>query len=312
VDLVALDPSFPMPSVAARADAAAKLESIADNELVLIDGLALGVMPEIVVKAQERLRLIGLIHHPLADETGLMQERSQALEVSECAALAAMRRVVVTSTATARRLREMGRDIAPITVIEPGTDPAPIARRSGREPLQLICIGALIPRKGHRFLIQALASVRDLAWQLKIVGCLERDPATTQSVRFQIEKLGLGERVSLTGEVTDEALEAVYSEADLFVLPSLFEGYGMAFTEALAHGLPILGCDGGAVGDTVPATAGRLVAPGSSTALAKALRRLLSDPGERAQLAAGAERARTRLPDWPSRGRRWAALLEHV
>lgn len=276
----------------------------------MIDGLALGVIPEIVEPERERLRLIGLVHHPLADETGLTPERSEALRASESAALAAMRGLVVTSAATARRLQAMGLDAARITVIEPGTDPAPLADRAGREPLQLLCVGALIPRKGHRFLIEALATLRDLAWRLTLIGSLEQDRATALKIQAQVQALGLGEQVLLSGEVHDSALAAAYQQADLFVLPSLFEGYGMAFSEALARGLPILGCNAGAVADTVPNTAGRLVEPSSSAALAAALRHLLSNPSDRSQLAAGAERARAQLPDWPSQARRWAELLE--
>lgn len=312
VNLVALDASFPSPSEAARADAAAKLGAIANNERVLIDGLALGVIPELVHAERMRLRLIGLVHHPLADETDLPPERSAALRESERKALTAMEQIVVTSTATARRLAQMDIDAARIAVIEPGTDPAPLARRAGQDPLQLLCVGALIPRKGHGILLEALSTLSELTWQLQIIGSLERDPANTANVQAQIQGLELGERVALSGEVDDQALEAAYQQADLFVLPSLFEGYGMAFTEALAHGLPILGCEAGAVADTVPADAGLLVAPGSSAALASALRRMLSNPSERRRLAAGAERARAQLPTWPDQGQRWAQLLEYV
>ncbi|WP_462323149.1 glycosyltransferase family 4 protein [Halochromatium sp.] len=312
LSLVALDASFPTPTQQARADAAAKLSAVADKERVLIDGLALGVMPEIVQAERKRLRLIGLVHHPLAHETGVSAAQSAALRESERAALVAMQQIVVTSASTARRLERMGIDAARIAVIEPGTDPAPLAERTGQAPLQLLCVGALIPRKGHGILLEALSNLRDLPWQLQIIGSLDRDPATSADVRAQIERLGLGERALLRGEVDEQALATAYQQADLFVLPSLFEGYGMAFTEALARGLPVLGCNTGAVADTVPSDAGLLVAPCSSTALASALRRLLSDANERHRLAIGAERARARLPDWPGQAQRWAELLEHV
>lgn len=312
MSLVALDASFPNPSEPARRNAAAKLSAIADDERALIDGLALGVLPELAQAEHERLRLIGLVHHPLADETGLTRAQRDALCDSERAALAAMRQVVVTSAATARRLVEMGIDATRVAVIEPGTDPAPLAARAGQAPLQLLCVGALTPRKGHSVLLEALATLCDLPWRMQLIGSLERDPPTSTQVQAQIDRLNLSERVVLSGEVDEPALEQAYRQTDLFVLPSLFEGYGMAFTEALAHGLPIVGCATGAVPDTVPADAGLLVAPGSSAALAAALRWLLSDPGERRRLAAGAERARARLPDWPSQCRQWVQLLEQV
>jgi glycosyltransferase involved in cell wall biosynthesis len=327
VQLHRLEASFPTPSTAALADAAAKLRAIGDDERVLIDGLALGAMPEIAQRERERLRLIGLVHHLLADETGLSEQRRAALLSSEQRALAATRQLVVTSAATANRLAQLGLDQlgfeqlgleqtglqrGSIAVIEPGTDPAPLAERRGQAPLRLLSVGALIPRKGHRFLIAALGSLQDLPWQLEIIGCPRRHPPTSAALRQQLEQLGLASRVQLRGEVDDADLQAAYRRADLFVLPSLFEGYGMAFSEALAHGLPILGCAAGAISDTVPEDAGLLVAPGSSSALTSALRQLLSDAGLRQRLAAGAERARLRLPDWPQQCQAWARLLSDV
>lgn len=307
-----LDDSFPAPTANALAEAALRLAEMGTGERVLIDGLALGAIPELVAAERTRLHIVALVHHPLADEAGLAPERAAVLRASEQAALAAVRRIVVTSSATRRRLVEMGLDAERIGVIEPGTDPAPLAHRAGRAPLQLLCVGTLIPRKGHRFLIEALARLRDERWHLTVVGSLTRDPETSARVRAQIDALGLQDRITLTGELDDAALEQRYQNADLFVLPSLYEGYGMAFAEALARGLPIVGSGAGAVRETVPPEAGLLVEPGSSQALAAALAELLHAPDRLARFAAGAEEARRRLPDWPSRIRHWSELLEHV
>lgn len=309
MQIIGLDGSFPAPSAAARADAGARLAAIGNGETVLIDGLALGVIPEIVTREQNRLRLFGLVHHPLADESGHTPARVAELRASERAALAAMSQVVVTSDATAARLATLGVRRTKISVIEPGTDPAPLAGRSRRWPLRLLCVGALIPRKGHRVLIDALARLQERRWRLQIVGSLARDPSTVAQVVAQLEATGLGSQVTLSGALSDAALRRAYRRADLFVLASLYEGYGMAFSEAIAHGLPIIGSGAGAVQDTVPRDAGVLVEPGSSTALAAALDETMRDRGRLGELAAGAARARGRLPDWPSRHRRWSRLL---
>ena len=312
LDLVELDASFPTPTATALGAAAARLDAIDDEALVLIDGLALGAMPGIVAKERHRLRLVGLIHHPLALETGLTVEQAEALRTSETAALAAMRIVITTSSATARALADFGVSQHRIAVVRPGTDPAPLAKGGSDQGLHLLCVAAVTPRKGHGLLIDALAELTDLDWRLTCIGSLDRSPETVAALRQQIGARGLTERVRLAGAVDDAMLGKSYAEADLFVLPSLFEGYGMAFAEALAHGLPVLGCRAGAVPDTVPADAGLLVAPGSVPALREALARLLTDAERRAGLAAGAQRARAALPDWSDSARRLAATLTKV
>ena len=133
------------------------------------------------------------------------------------------------------------------------------------------------------------------------------EPAAAQDLA---QASGLGQRVTWHGEVAAEPLQALYAQADLFVLPSLYEGYGMAFAEALAHGLPVLGCAAGAVPDTVPATAGVLVPPGDPVALQAALQQLLDNTAWRQALAAGARAAGQRLPRWEQAAARFAAVLE--
>jgi glycosyltransferase involved in cell wall biosynthesis len=132
------------------------------------------------------------------------------------------------------------------------------------------------------------------------------------ALRAAIALNRLEERVRLAGEWPPERLGDAYEAADLFVLPSFHEGYGMAFAEALAYGLPILGAAGGAVADTVPSDAGILVPPGDAPALAAALRRILGDAGLRAALAAGAARAGAALPDWRQTVRDWTAALDRL
>jgi len=115
----------------------------------------------------------------------------------------------------------------------------------------------------------------------------------------------LAERVTLQDEIPPEALDEAYAAADLFVLPSFHEGYGMALAEAMAHGLPILATSAGAIPTTVPEAAGILVAPGDADALAEALSRLIEEPALRARLAAGAAAAGRALPDWDEAVTRW-------
>jgi glycosyltransferase involved in cell wall biosynthesis len=305
----ALDASFPEPSPAALAEAARVLAALPAGELVLIDGLALGGMPGLVEAQVGRLRLIALIHHPLAEETGLSPERAEALRAAERRALAAVSQVVVTSRFTARLLADYDVPAARIVVVEPGTDPAPPALGSPCPGLALLCVAALTPRKGQTDLLAALAPLRKRDWRLMLAGSLERSPPTVEAIRRQITDLALDGRVELAGEVSAARLAALYRTADLFVLPTRFEGYGMALTEALAHGLPVVSCTAGAVPDTVPPDAGILVPPGDVDALTAALTAILDAPALRARLAAGARRAAARLTTWDAAAARMAAAI---
>lgn len=307
-----LDESFPQPTGDARDQARAVFASIADGRIVVVDGLALGGLPDVVAAEASRLRLVALIHHPLAEETGLEPARADALRNAERSALAHMRRVIVTSRCTSQALEGYDVPAGRIDVVEPGTDTAELARGSGGTALNLLCVAALIPRKGHAVLLNALAQLRERHWQLTCIGSASRDADTAIEVRRLITRLGLAARVRLLGEVDSATLAACYAESDVFVLASHMEGYGMALTEALARGLPIVSTTAGAIPSTVPKDAGLLVTPGDSDALAAALARLMDEPDFRGRLAAHARAARGRLPSWEQAARRFAAALDGV
>jgi glycosyltransferase involved in cell wall biosynthesis len=308
-----LDRSFPFPTAQALRAADGVLDALPAGAPTLVDGLAFGAMPAVAARHAERLRLVALVHHPLALETGLSAAQAARLAASEASALPHARRVICTSPRTAALLADYGVPASRIRVVEPGTDPAPpAAGHAPGAPPRLLCVGSVTPRKGHLLLVEALAALVQHRWQLDCIGSLTRDRETAARLGGRIAALGLDERIRLLGELPPAALAAAYARADVFVLASLFEGYGMAYAEALAHGLPVLGTTGGAIADTVPADAGLLVEPGSVAALRDALGRLLTDAGLRRRLAAGAARARERLPDWPTAAARFAEALDRV
>lgn len=307
-----LDATFPLPTPAALREADAVLAALPERALVVIDGLALGAMPEVAATHRDRLRMIALVHHPLALETGLAEALRRRLFASEREALRHVRHIIVTSPSTVRALADYG--IAPerCTVAPPGTDPAPLATGSGSGELALLCAATLTPRKGHAVLFRALARLRRLPWRLGCAGSDTLDPATAALLRSLIEQLGLMDRVELLGELDPDALAIRYRRTDLFVLPSWYEGYGMALAEALARGLPIVSTTAGAIPDTVPADAGLLVPPGDEAALARALARVMTEAELRQRLAAGARAARQTLLDWPGACGQFAATLAAV
>jgi len=298
VDVRELAGTFPLPAPADRAAAATTLSMLPEGSLVVLDGLALGSLPEEVARVSNRLRLVALVHHPLADETGLLPEVKSALFESERRALRAVQRVVVTSAPTAAGLARY--DVAPaeITVIEPGTERAPLSRGSPGAVVELLCVASIVPRKGHDILVHALTSLRSQRCHLTCVGGQTRDPKWAARLKAQIRDEGLDDRITFVGDTGHSALDAYYDAADVFVLPTWYEGYGMVVAEALARGLPVVSTATGAIGDLVGSDAGLLVPPGDVAALAAALTSVVQDTALRARLAEGARRVRDRLPTW--------------
>ncbi|WP_459869080.1 glycosyltransferase family 4 protein [Halomonas shantousis] len=309
VTVIGLEGRFPEPDAQATRALDSALDKLPAGSHVVIDGLALGGLPEVIEAHRERLTLTALIHHPLADETGLGEPQRQRFMISETRALAAVKNVIATSVFTARRLADFAVPPERIQVIEPGVDSAPLAIGHG-DPPRLLCVATLTPRKGHEVLIDALARLTDLPWQCDCIGGLDHDPSHARHVQTRIRQLGLDTRIHLLGSRPPEALSAAYQGADLFVLPSHYEGYGMVITEALAHGLPVVTTTGGALTYTLPDVAGLKVPPGDVTALVEALKQMLTDRDARARFAAGARQARDQLRDWQAAGEAFAKALQ--
>ncbi|GHE77419.1 glycosyl transferase [Amycolatopsis deserti] len=301
---VAVAGSWPHPSASARAALDRALGSAAPGSLVVIDGLVACGVPEIVVPHAARLRLVVLVHMPLADETGA----SVALDALERATLRAASAVVTPGARTASRLvRHHGLPPERVHVVTPGTDPAPLS--SGEE---LLCVASLTPHKGQDVLVEALAAVADLEWTCRLVGPVRRSPAFAARVRELVARRGLAGRVTITGPLVGAPLAQAYERAGLLVLPSRSETYGMVVTEALARGIPVLTSVetealGRAADGSVP---GIVVPPGEVDALARALRRWLTSPEWRSVLRRAARSRRGELVTWRTAARVMERILD--
>jgi glycosyltransferase involved in cell wall biosynthesis len=296
---VVLPGGFPAPSAVELAATTGLLASVPSSTPLLIDGLALGAMPPAFVAALPH-PLIALVHHPLGLESGLAPARAAFLLANEKAVLAHARAVVVPSPAMAAWLAaHFDIPAARITVAEPGVDRAARASCAG-DPPQLLAVGAVSTRKAYDLLVEALAPLVGLAWQLTIVGALDRAPEAATRLRAVIAQHRLGARVHLAGACTDAELAGFYAKADIFVAASLLEGYGMALTEALSRGLPIVTSTGGAAADTVPGRAALKVPPGDGPALMHALEKMLRDAPLRRTMADAAWTVASQLPTWDS------------
>ncbi len=323
VSVMELDGAFPDADDTAREASRAALAALPCDALVVIDGLALPGFETCLAAHAHRLRLVGFVHHPLSSEAGAVPRHLARYAALEARLWPLLRGIVCASPYTARQVIAAG--IAPdrVAVAPPGTErpaeaagPAAAAGLApdgdGDRAVRLLTVGTLTPRKGHLDLVEALADLGGLDWRLDCVGSLVRDPHCAAAVRRAIEAHRLGGRITLLGELPAADLDAAWRRADAFVLPSLHEGYGMAFAEALVRGLPIVATRAGALPETVPADASLQVPPGDVGALRCTLRRLLGDAALRGALAAGARRAGAELPDWPTAVDRWTAVVDRL
>jgi len=275
------------------------LRALPDGSLVLIDGLVASAAPEVLAAQAGRLRPVLLMHMPLGDD-------APALRGREAAALGASVAVVTTSAWCRRRLLDLY-DLAPehVYAAPPGVDATTVVPGS-EAGSRLLCVAAVTTGKGHDVLVGALAGVEDLEWTCVCVGPLDRDPGCAD--RIARDARAIADRFHLVGPRTGAALDASYAAADLLVLASRGETYGMVVTEALARGIPVLATDAKGLPEALGAAPdgsrpGILVPPNDPSALAVALRRWLTEPDLRRRLRGSAGDRRPTLTGWTETAR---------
>ncbi|WP_417671691.1 glycosyltransferase family 4 protein [Roseibium sp.] len=319
VEPLALGEGFPFPDEDTLCRVQQRLELVPNGRTLVIDGLAFGVMDPVFSATGNRWRFVALVHHPLCKENGLSHSTARILENSEHRALAYADRVIVTSKATADQvagLFAVPRD--KIHVVVPGTDqmspPEALTGAQGTktqgEVVRLLSVGTIVPRKGYDLLFAALSGLAHMPWHLDIIGDTSRDSACFQNLVSQLASLGLSERVTFHGAVAEPDLSEHYASADIFVLASRYEGYGMAYTEALAHGIPVIGSGEGAVRETLGG-GGALYCPTNDVAALKdALGQLIARPNVREHLRQEAMIRSREFPTWDQAVRQFAKVLE--
>ncbi|HEX5119146.1 MAG TPA: glycosyltransferase [Pseudonocardiaceae bacterium] len=314
VDQVPVAGRWPRPDAAARAGLAAALAALPAGAVVLLDGLVVCGVPDVVVPQADRLRLVVLVHMPLADAG---TPDAGELDAAERLTLHAASAVVATSRFAANRLIDHhGVAEDRVHVVAPGTDPAPVAPGSP-DGTRLLSVAAVTPGKGQDTLVRALASVADLPWRCTLVGSLDRDPEFAAEVGKLIDRVGLAARVELAGPSVGAALGDRYAAADLVVLASRTETFGMVVIESLARGVPVLATAVGALPDTLGRTGsgavpGLLVPADDDEALGAALRRWLAEPELRQRARSAALQRRGSVAGWAATARAMAGVLAGV
>lgn len=311
VEVLAVEGSWPEASATERRRLGTLLgargpEAGRESAVVVVDGLvAVGAPDELEYAARAGRETWVLVHMTVAGTS------QPPLLAGEARALRAASGIICTSTTASATLRERY-GLSGICVALPGVDPAPVA--SGSEPPRIIAVAALLPNKDQLLTVAALAAIRDLDWTAALVGSDQADPGYAAQVRAAITANGLGQRIRLTGELTGEALEREWDAADLALLVSRAEAFGMVVTESLARAIPVVVREGtGAVealglaglthddgGPRLPGVAVPLVPDNRAgpARLAEVLRRWLDDAGTREAWRRAALDARNRLPGW--------------
>ena len=278
---------------------AAALAAVPDGSAVLIDGLIASGLPRVIGSVADRLRVVVLVHMPFGERGGV------AVRAREQAALSAAAAVITTSSWTREWLLDAyGLDPARVSVAAPGVDPVPLAVTSPAGD-RLLCVAAVTTLKGHDTLIEALAGLTTRAWTCDVVGSLDRDPVFVARLVEQMQAAGLTDRVRLVGPRVGAALAQTFADADVLVVASRFETYGMVVTEALARGLPVIASAVGGLPATLGQTAdgrrpGMLVPAGDTSAWRLALASWLDDAQLRDRLHEAARERRSSLTGWPA------------
>ncbi|MFC7404390.1 glycosyltransferase family 4 protein [Georgenia alba] len=302
VTVHALPGSWPVPEPAALVALADVLQ---EHPVSLVDGIVASAAPDqIEVAVAAGRRVVVLFHMATADEVGLPAVERDRREDLEGRALRAASAVVATSATAADSLA--GRHgLTDVRVARPGATPSPVAPGSSAEP-RLLSIGTLSATKDQATAVRALGLLRDLPWSARFVGPADVEPAYAHQVSTLVDETGLADRVRLTGGLTGDALEQQWRDADLLLLTSRTETFGLVVTEALARGVPAvvsagtgaveaLGRGAGPPRETLP---GCSVRAGDSAALATVLRRWLTEPDLRSDWRRAALAHRDRLPGW--------------
>lgn len=287
---IAVPGAWPTPAPESGDALGRALAGIPDGSDVLLDGLVACGVPDVLEPHARRLRLIVLVHLPLGDETGLPPAERDRLRALERRTLHLARTVVATSSGAAAHVAEL-HDLSGVRVAAPGVEAAPpaVPDPAGR---RLLCVAAVTHRKGQDLLVEALEKhLAGLDWRCTFVGALRQPvPHSDPRIRF-------------TGPLAGAGLDAAYADADLFVLPSRAETYGMVVTEALARALPVVATSVGGVPEALGRTGdggvpGCLIPPEDPVALSGALHAWLTDPDLRERWRTAARERRLSLPAW--------------
>ena len=217
--------------------------------------------------------------------------------------------VLCVSRGEAQAIKEMGFHGSMVRIVPNGIspelldltiDPGPFTKKFGLEPPIVLFAGRLAENKGLDVLVQAAAQVLKELPKATFV-LVGEDGGMKAAIEAKAKALGISDKVVLTGHLKEDALfRSAFASCDVFVLPSIFEAFGIVVLEAMAMGRPCVATKVGGVPDLITdGTTGLLVEPNDPVGLSKALLKVLTDPSQAAQMGLKAKRAVGKDFTWP-------------
>ena len=260
---------------------------------------------------------IALIHHLQSSEREFRFFKS-SIRASERYFLKTVDDIICTNTVVLEEAEGLrGRPFRHAVIAPPGRAKLlPLGSETENLPgygekLRLLFVGNIIPRKGLSVLVRALGqgSLRESPWELGIYGSKNWKPSYADALLKRIEKKGLPVRYH--GQVSTEDLHEAYAAADILIVPSSYEGFGMVYLEAMLHSTVVMAsAHGGAASFIEDGVNGFLIRHGDYRRIADILVRLHQDRALMGKIRKRAYRSAGRMPDWEESMKRVAVFLE--
>jgi glycosyltransferase involved in cell wall biosynthesis len=286
----------------------------------LSDNLSFRLPPELDILIQDELchpsliganrsphpyPIISLVHHLRSSEAHPRLQNS-FYRFIERNYLRSADGFIFSSKTTRQAVHALIGDAKPSLVAYPPTDrfkrglaKAVVAGRANqRGPLRILFVGNLIPRKGLPVL-SAISGLPAGSVSLSVAGSLQADPVYAKKITEQVAGSSLKDFVTFHGVLEDGSLRKEYEAAQLLVVPSSYEGFGIVYLEGMAFGLPAIGTTAGGAGEIIRhGENGFLIPPGDAAALSVYLITLMTDRNVLTQLSLGALTSVRQSPGW--------------
>ncbi len=258
------------------------------------------------IKRELKLPIISIVHHLRISEfhPPLLKKLYRAIEKRYINSVDGF---IVNSKATQTSLFPLLEKNIPMLLAQPGGNrlkakatKSVIKKRSFQKgALKILFLGAIIRRKSPHFIIEALSRLENTDFDVQFAGDKNVAPKYFQSIVSLTEKLKLGKSVQFLGQVNSAELMKLMKVSHLLVVPSSYEGYGIAYAEGMAQGLPAIGRNAGGASEIIKhGENGYLLSTGDLQELANLLLMLANDRNKLYQMSLAARESFDDLPKW--------------